>query len=109
MKIDLRKYWLPLQSDIERSLGAFTQRCPNIEICTVGLYGDGFHGFAGLYIDTQAHSAEFIRQWAGCGSVLEDTTGRYCSNCPDFAYGLDDFPFPDYPDLYEHDPKNGLT
>jgi hypothetical protein len=75
----------------------------------VGLFGDGFHGSASLHVDTRAHSSEFVRLWAGRGSVLQDQAGQFCSNCPDFEFCLGTFRFHHYPDLYELDQQEDLS
>ena len=108
MEIDLRKFWLPLAADMERSLRAFSQMQHGIEVSTVGLFGDGFHGSALLFLDTHAHSGDFLRKWKDEGGSSEDAFGRFCSNCPDFEYGIGEFSFPGYPDLYELDEYESL-
>lgn len=101
MEIDLRRYWLPLIAEVSKGLREFQLAHPDIKASTVGLFGDGLHGSASLHVDTLAHSAEFVRQWASSGSVLRDEAGQFCSNCPDFEYCLGTFWFKDYPDFYE--------
>lgn len=108
MDIDLRQYWLPLAADIHRSLRGFTQKNPAVQVCTVGIFGDGFHGTASLHLDTPAHSSAFVTQW-GSSAAGTDDVGMFCANCWDFEYCVGQFEFPNYPDLYKHNPKEPLA
>src|SRR4051794_5772328 len=103
MLIDLRKLREPLAADIRRSLNAFSTQHPHKPICTVGLWGDGFHGTVSLHLDTPDHSAEFAKEWLKNGPVWygEDRYGRYCNNCCDFPHCIGEYFLSGYPDLYQ--------
>jgi hypothetical protein len=101
--IDLRRMRESLAAKIERALRDFSAHHPDVPICTVGIFGDGFHGVASLALDTPDHSAAFVDKWIPSGPDWygRDECGCYCNNCEDFAYYIDDFTFEGYPDLYE--------
>jgi hypothetical protein len=101
--IDLRKLREPLVANIRASLLAFAARHPDTPVCTVGLFGDGFHGTASLHLDAPDNSAAFVQEWAkhGPGWYGEDDQGRYCNSCWDFPHCIGEYTFPGYPDLYE--------
>jgi hypothetical protein len=103
MVIDLRKLREPLAADIRNSLSAFSAQHANTPICTVGLWGDGFHGTASLHLDTPDHSAAFVEQWLKNGPDWygEDGQGRFCNNCWDMPHCIGEYSFPGYPDLYQ--------
>ncbi len=103
MLIDLRKSREPLASEIQNSLIDFSIQHPNIEVCTVGLVGDGFHGRAALFLDTPEHSAAHVKEYLkhGLGWYGEDENGRFCNSCSDFPYCIGEYSFPDYPDFYQ--------
>ncbi len=84
--IDLRKMRKPLADDIGASQRAFSSQYPNTPICTVGLFGDGFHGKASLHLDTPDHSAASVRRWAKNGPAWygEDDQGRFDNSPCDF-------------------------
>ncbi len=107
MLIDLRKLCEPLSDDIRNSLITFSTRYPYARVCTVGLWGDGFHGTASLHLDTSEHSSASVEKWQKNGPNWygEDDKGRFCNNCWDFEHCTGEYSFPDYPDLYqvEHD------
>src|SRR5436309_2926876 len=102
--IDLRKLRDPLAAAIQASLLAFSAQHPKTRICSVGLHGDGFHGTASLHLDTPSNSAAFVKKSikAGHNRYGEDSCGRFCHSCWDFAHcGIGDYRFPGYPDLYK--------
>ena len=103
MVIDLRKMRDPLTTDIRKSLAAFSAQHPDTPICTVGLFGDGFHGTASLHLDTPDHSAASVKEWLQNGPDWygEDRQGRFCNNCCDMAHCIGEYRFPGYPDLYQ--------
>jgi hypothetical protein len=101
--IDLRRMREPLAAKIESALRDFSAHHPEVPICTVGIFGDGFHGVASLALDTPDHSAAFVDKWIPSGPDWygRDECGCYCNNCEDFTYYINDFTFEGYPDLYE--------
>ena len=101
--IDLRKFREPLAAEIQRSLIDFSVQHPNVEVCTVGIAGDGFHGLAALFLDTPEHSAAHVEEYLkhGIGWYGEDENGRFCNSCPDFPYCIGEYCLPDYPDFYQ--------
>jgi hypothetical protein len=105
MLIDLRKLYAPLTADIRESLTTFASENAGIRICTVVLWGDGFHGKAWLHLDTPEHSAAWVEEWLkeGPGWVGGDPYGRFCNSCFEFAHHFGVYTFPEYPDFYEAD------
>jgi hypothetical protein len=103
MLVDLRNLREPLVADIRNSLEEFLAEYPNTPICTIGLFGDGFHGSASLHLDTPDHSAAFVKEWVenGIGWCGEDSQGHYCNSCWDFPHCIGEFAFSEYPDLYQ--------
>jgi hypothetical protein len=101
--IDLRKMREPLVANIKRAIRDFSAHHPDVSICTVGIFGDGFHGVASLAFDTPDHSNAFVDKWIQTGPDWygRDEVGCYCNSFEDFAYHIDDFTFEGYPDLYE--------
>jgi hypothetical protein len=100
IRIDLRKLRDPLVTQIRDSLQAFASKNLTLKICTIALFGDGFHGSASLHLDTPEHSAAFVQKtdWFG-----EDDQGRFCNNCWDFAHCIGEYTFRGYPDLYQNE------
>ena len=105
MLIDLRKLHAPLTADIRQSLTTFASQNAETPICTVVLWGDGFHGNASLHLDTPEHSAAWVEKWLkeGPGWVGEDRYGRFCNSFSEFAHHFGMYTFPGYPDFYEAD------
>jgi hypothetical protein len=101
--IDFRKFQEILITEIQKSLVDFSVQYPKIEICTVGLAGDGFHGRATLFLDTSEHSALHVEEYLKYGSAWygEDEHGRFCNSCADFPYCIGKYKFQDYPDFYQ--------
>jgi hypothetical protein len=106
--IDLRELREPLEAFIRKSLADFSAEHPDVEVCTVGLSGDGFNGWAAMQFDTADHSAAFVEESVRNGSNWygQDSRGRFCNSPYDFAYGADEayffnFSLFGYPDLYE--------
>jgi hypothetical protein len=101
--IDLRKMRKPLADEIGASLLAFSSQYRNTPICTVGLFGDGFHGRASLYLDTPDHSAASVQRLVedGLDWYGEDDQGRFCNSPCDFPYLIGEYRFAGYPDLYK--------
>ena len=104
--IDLRKMRKLLADEIGASLQAFSTQYPNTPICTLALFGDGFHGKASLYLDTPDHSAASVQRLVEKGLAWygEDDQGRFCNSPCDFPYLIGEYRFAGYPDLY----KTGL-
>jgi hypothetical protein len=101
--IDLRKMRKPLANDIGASLLAFSSQHQDTPICTVALFGDGFHGRASLFLDTPDHSAASV-QWCvekGLDWYGEDDQGRFCESPCDFPCLIGEYRFSGYPDLYK--------
>lgn len=101
IEIDLREMLDPLVNGLRAALNNFVLHHPDIEVCTVGFQGDGFHGSVSLAIDTPAHSAAHVEKWAPKGRTGVDEHGSYCDNCPDMAYWVTDHSLVGFPDLYE--------
>lgn len=103
MLIDLRNMHEPLVIHIRESLNAFLAKEPETKICTVALWGDGFHGTASLHLDTPDHSAAFAEKWNKDGPDWygEDEHGRFCNSCWDMPHCIGEYGFPGYPDLYQ--------
>lgn len=101
VEIDLRSIISPLVRQLRESLATFTGEHPDVEICTVGLYGDGFHGWISIWLDTPQHSAAHVAEWQGRSPIGVDDLGTFCDNCPDFAFQVTEHEFADFPDFYE--------
>jgi hypothetical protein len=105
MLIDLRKIREPLADDIRKSLAAFSAQHLDTPVCTVGVFGDGFHGAASLYLDTPDHSSAFVKEWRDQGPAWygRDSEGTFCNSCCDFPHCIGEYEFLGYPDFYEAD------
>ena len=100
-EIDLPEILGHLVPLVKAEFNTFTNEHPGAEICTVGLYGDGFHGWLGLWVDTPANRDATVAQWSEQGWVGKDVHGEFGDNGPDFAFCVADaIPFEGFPDRY---------
>lgn len=102
MLIDLRKLREPLTEKMRKALVSFSKKHPDEQICTVAIWGDGFHGTAALWLNTPDSSAASVKANIDHGFAWygEDRQGRFCNSPCDFCYSLGEFDFPRYPDFY---------
>ena len=103
--IDLQRIRAPLIADFKEALRVFASTRPDADVSAVGVYGDGFHGWVALWLDTPEHAAAHVERWRdkGPGWFGEDENGVFNDNCPDFAHHLGDFRLSGFPDLYAID------
>jgi hypothetical protein len=108
--VDLRQRRERLLADIRASLATFSDQHPHVEICTVGLWGDGFHGTISLHLDTPTHSQSYVDEWRerGIPAYWADDEGEFCLNCYDFQYHIGEYELLDYPDYYETDSEEPI-
>lgn len=106
--IDYREFLKPATDFVHHDCERFSAKHPDVEVATVGLCGDGFHGSISLHLDTAFNSDAKVKACRAedkdyyCGT---DEFGTYSKSCHDFAYYVGHFELPGYPDFYAEDAR----
>lgn len=100
--IDLRTYVEPLTEFVQASVAKFVVDKPDVPAATIGLWGDGFHGWIALHVDTPEHRDEYVAKLGekAVSFVERDKRGLYGVNGWDFPNWLGEWSFPGWPNLY---------
>lgn len=118
ISIDLRNFRIPVTSFVKDAVAKFAAEYPNVEISTVDLSGDGFHGWITIHFDTMANSDSTLQETLQMYPEMQESTwwygedqhGRFGIYGEEFAFsGQSAIGLPDYPDFYSVDPEEEVV